>query len=83
VLESGAPAPYAFTGREWEPESGLYYYRARYYDLKLGRFMSEDPLGQAADVNVYRYALDNPARFRASAWQAPAGDSASRRVNQK
>ena len=27
---------YAFTGREWDPETGLYYYRARYYDPKSG-----------------------------------------------
>jgi uncharacterized protein RhaS with RHS repeats len=27
---------YAFTGREWDPEAGLYYYRARYYDLMAG-----------------------------------------------
>ena len=32
-LEAGASEPgYAFTGREWDPEAGLYYYRARYYD---------------------------------------------------
>ena len=36
-LESGASEPgYAFTGREWDPETGLYYYRARYYDPKVG-----------------------------------------------
>ena len=45
-LEAGASEPgYAFTGREWDPETGLYYYRARYYDAKAGRFMSEDPIG--------------------------------------
>jgi RHS repeat-associated protein len=54
------PAPYAFTGREWEPESGLYYYRARYYDPKIGRFISEDPYRWLADANLYVYVRNNP-----------------------
>jgi RHS repeat-associated protein len=36
--------PYTFTGREWDKEIGLYYYRARYYDPKVGRFISFDPI---------------------------------------
>ncbi len=39
------------------------YYRARYYDPATGRFISEDPLGFAADVNFYRYVHDNPANL--------------------
>ncbi|MBI4354931.1 MAG: hypothetical protein HY597_00590, partial [Candidatus Omnitrophica bacterium] len=35
--------PYLFTGREYDCESGLYYYRARYYDPKTGTFVQEDP----------------------------------------
>jgi RHS repeat-associated protein len=45
-LTQGLATPgYAFTGREWDSETALYYYRARYYDPKIGRFISEDPLG--------------------------------------
>ena len=64
-LESGASEPgYAFTGREWDPETGLYYYRARYYDPKVGRFVSEDPLGFAGgDLNLYGYVWNNPGRY--------------------
>ncbi len=36
--------PYTFTGREWDKEIGLYYYRARYYDPEVGRFISFDPI---------------------------------------
>ncbi|MCU0241158.1 MAG: RHS repeat-associated core domain-containing protein [Vicinamibacteria bacterium] len=63
-LESGADqAGYAFTGREWDPEINLYYYRARYYDPKVGRFISEDPAGAVDGPNLYRYAHNNPSRF--------------------
>lgn len=60
-LEVGADQPgYAFTGREWDPETGLYYYRARYYDPKTGRFTGEDPIGFDGGVNFYAYASGNP-----------------------
>ena len=53
--------PYGYTGREWDKELGLYYYRARYYDPKGGRFISKDPIGFAGrDVNLYRYVQNNP-----------------------
>ncbi len=56
--------PYAYTGRELDAESGLYYYRARYYDAQVGRFLSEDPLGfEGDDKNLYRYVLNNPVNF--------------------
>ena len=44
-----------FTGREYDQETGLYFYRARYYHPGLGRFLSRDPLGTLPDVNLYRY----------------------------
>jgi len=34
-----------YTGRHLDPETGLYYYRARYYSAELGRFVSRDPIG--------------------------------------
>ncbi len=44
---------FGFTGRETDEESDLNYYRARYYDPALGRFLSEDPIGLAAgDENL-------------------------------
>ncbi|MEM6780205.1 MAG: RHS repeat-associated core domain-containing protein, partial [Planctomycetota bacterium] len=52
---------FKFTGREWEAAIGLYDYRARHYDPKTGRFLSEDSLGLiAGDANFYRYVGNNP-----------------------
>ncbi len=63
VIES-VMQPYSYTGREYDVESGLYYYRARYYDANLGRFFSEDPIGfNGKDQNLYRYVLNNPVNF--------------------
>jgi RHS repeat-associated protein len=49
-----------YTGREHDAENGLYYYRARYYDPELGRFLTEDPLGFQAGINFYAYVGNNP-----------------------
>ncbi|MCF6250771.1 MAG: RHS repeat-associated core domain-containing protein [Methylococcaceae bacterium] len=52
-----------FTGRQLDVNTGLYYYRARYYDAEIGRFISEDPLGFQAGVNFYAYVGNNPVNF--------------------
>jgi RHS repeat-associated protein len=55
------PTRYGFTGREMDPDTDLMFYRARWYDPTLGRFISEDPIGfGGGDVNLYGYAWDNP-----------------------
>ena len=52
--------PYCYTGREFETEE-LYYYRARYYDPTIGRFISNDPIEfLAGDFNFYRYVGNSP-----------------------
>jgi RHS repeat-associated protein len=56
--------PYTYTGREWDAEAGLYYYRARYYDPSIGRFINGDPIGFAGgDVNFYVYVQNNPVNY--------------------
>jgi RHS repeat-associated protein len=53
--------PYSYTGREFDSETGLYYYRARYYDATTGRFLQKDPIGFRGGINVYSYVGANPA----------------------
>ena len=52
--------PLRFTGREYDPETRLYFNRARYYDPELARFISEDPIGQNGGANQYVYVGDDP-----------------------
>jgi RHS repeat-associated protein len=55
--------PYLFTGREFDEESGLYFYRARYYDAIKGRFLQRDTVEQRADTNLYEYVDSNPTHW--------------------
>jgi len=56
---------YGYTGRERDPDTGLMYYRTRWYNPQVGRFISEDPIGfKAGDANLYAYVFNNPANFR-------------------
>ncbi|WP_309733697.1 RHS repeat-associated core domain-containing protein [Chamaesiphon sp. OTE_75_metabat_556] len=55
-LDPNVKFRFGYTGRESDPETGLYYYRARYFDGNVGRFISTDPIGfEAGDSNLYRY----------------------------
>ncbi len=53
--------PFQYTGRDYDPETGLRYYRARYLDSAAGRFLSEDPVGFAGGDAFYGYSENNPA----------------------
>ncbi len=62
ILESPGTVdqPYTYTGREFDSESGLSYYRARYYDPSTGRFLQKDPIGfNGGDFTLYAYARGN------------------------
>lgn len=56
--------PFRFTGREYDPETGLYYYRARYFEPTTGRFLAEDLIGFTGGINFYAYVHNNPVLRR-------------------
>lgn len=56
--------PYTYTGMEYDPETGKYFVRFRYYDADSGRFLSRDPLSFAAgDVVLTNYVGGNPVNY--------------------
>src|SRR5262249_49338338 len=76
--QTGSPVyagRYTWTGRERDPETGLQYNRARYYDPFTARWMSQDPLGfDAGDSNLYRYVGNSePYLVDPSGMQQTAG----------
>src|SRR6185437_6073243 len=54
---------FLFTGRQYNPETGNYWYRARYYHPGLGRFLSRDPLGYADGMSQYVIVSNNPVIY--------------------
>lgn len=55
-----AGEPFRYTGQRLDPETGSYYYRARMYNPIIGRFLQIDPVGYAADLNLYTYVGNDP-----------------------
>ena len=56
--------PYMFTGRRLDMESGLHYYRARYFSGCIGRFVERDPIGYLDGMSMYEYVDGNPINLR-------------------
>ena len=54
------PNAYFFAGERTDPETGLVFLRARYYEPETGRFISKDPMGIAAALNSYVYVGNDP-----------------------
>ena len=55
---------YIWQGREYSWKTGLYYFRARWYDPVVGRGLSKYPIGIAGGLNQYVFCYDNPVNFR-------------------
>ena len=62
---------FRFTGREFDSETNLYYFRARYVDASTGRFLSEDPLSFDGGNNFYTYTRNGPINFNDPLGLAP------------
>ena len=53
-------------------ETGLYYYRARYYDPVVGKFLGEDPIHFKSGINFYTYVFNSPTGAVDPSGQSPA-----------
>jgi RHS repeat-associated protein len=73
--------PFQYAARDYDPETGLKYYRARYYDSTAGGFLSEDPARFWAGVNFYEYVDNSPINeFDPSGLEPPDKNDLARRV---
>jgi RHS repeat-associated protein len=55
--------PYLFQSQRLDAETGLYYFKNRYYDPIHGRFISRDPAGMTDGPNLYAFVNNNPINF--------------------
>jgi RHS repeat-associated protein len=62
------PIPFGYAGARWEATAGLYQMGARWYDPELGRFLEQDPIGEAGGLNLYAYVGSSP-----TLWVDPTG----------
>jgi RHS repeat-associated protein len=71
--------PFQYTARESDTETGLYYYRARYYDTSAARFLAEDPIRFRGGIDFYSYVHNRAPNFRdprgRAAWGGGIGGS--------
>jgi len=75
---ASASGTFAYTGQRIDPETnGLYYYRARMYTPRWGRFMQTDPVGYSAGSNLYAYVGNDPLNRADPTGLAPDSPQAS------
>jgi RHS repeat-associated protein len=59
---AGGSCSIRFPGQWFDEETGFHYNRHRYYDPRIGRYISEDPIGPRGELNFYRYSI-NPLNY--------------------
>ncbi len=74
ATDANNPNPFTFTGREFDKETGLYFYRARYYAPEIGRFLQTDPIGYAGGMDFYWYCMNNPCTLTDPFGRYPGDD---------
>ena len=66
---------HGFTGKEYDPDTGLYYFNARWYDSEVGRFVTEDSyrgeINNPRTLNYYSYCWNNPILYIDSTGNIP------------
>ena len=55
--------PFRFSTKYFDRETGLYYYGYRYYSVRIGRWLTKDPLEEQGGLNLYAFCLNNPINF--------------------
>ncbi|NJN64766.1 MAG: DUF4157 domain-containing protein, partial [Acidobacteria bacterium] len=60
---SSLPVVWGYAGTRWDEAAGLYLMGARWYEPRTGRFIEQDPIGEAGGLNLYAYAAASPTIF--------------------
>jgi RHS repeat-associated protein len=72
-----AGTTFGFTSQRYDSDTGLYYYKNRYYSPTIGRFLQPDPAGYVAGLNLYSYVNNSPCIYTDPFGLTPVGDTAS------
>jgi RHS repeat-associated protein len=54
---------FRFPGQFYDQETGLHYNYHRYYQIRVGRYLTPDPIGLLDEINLFLYAKDDPINF--------------------